>query len=118
MPGKIRFLRDYPRIDTSVTTLRKMGKDVVPAMIKHLKDRRPTRSVGSLSNGGAVTRNCDAALEIIESIAGRKFDFRTSRGTYLSTASENLRDRIIEDVKQWWQKNKQQSDMQVEVEGR
>jgi len=118
VPGKIHFLRDYPRMDTPVTALRKMGKDVVPAMIKHLKDRRPTRSVGSLLNGGAVTRNCDVALEIIESIAGRKFDFRTRRGTYLSTASERLRDRIIKDVKQWWQKNKQQSGVQVEVEGR
>ncbi|MHC4756510.1 MAG: SecDF P1 head subdomain-containing protein, partial [Planctomycetota bacterium] len=114
VPGKIHFLRDYPRMDTPVTALRKMGRDVVPAMIKHLKDRRPTRSVGSLPNGGAVTRNCDVALEIIESIAGRKFDFRTSRGTYLSTASERLRDKIIEDVKQWWQKNRQQPGVQVE----
>jgi ankyrin repeat protein len=118
VPGEIRFLRDYPRIDTPVVgSLRKMGRDVVPMMIKHLRDRRPTRSVGSLLNGGVVIRNCDVALEIIESIAGRKFDFRTSRGTYLSTASERLRDRIIEDVEKWWQQNRPDSDTEVEVVG-
>ncbi|MHC4213190.1 MAG: M56 family metallopeptidase [Planctomycetota bacterium] len=104
VPGKIRFLIDYPRIDTHISAIRKMDKDVVPVMIEHLTDRRPTRSVGSLLNGGVVTRNCDVALEIIESIANRKFDFRTRRGAYLSTASEKLRDKIIGDVKQWWQK--------------
>jgi hypothetical protein len=116
VPGKIHFLRNYTRVDTPITALREMGMDVVPVMIRHLEDRRPTRSVGSLPNGGVITRNCDVALEIIESIADRKFDFRTARGTYLSTASEKLRDRIIEDVKEWWQRNKQQSGVQVEAE--
>ncbi len=75
-------------------------------MISLLKDPRPTRSVGQAMNGGVVLRNCDVALEIIESIANRKFDSRTTRGSYLSTASEDLRDEIIEEVKSWWEQNK------------
>ena len=88
--------------DSSIIALRKMGKRAVPSLIETLKDRRPTRSAGLLENGGVITRNCDVALEIIESIASRQFDFRTRRGSYLSTASERLSDKIIEDVKQWW----------------
>ncbi len=114
IPGKCKVLF-YPKTPNSAAVaLKEMGTIVIPAMISHLEDRRPTRSVGLQRNGGVVLRNCDVALEIIESIAGRKFDFRTARGTYLSTASERLRDRIIEDVKQWWQKNKQQPAVQVE----
>jgi hypothetical protein len=41
-------------------------------------------------------------MEIIESIAGRQFDYRTARGTYLSTADKKLAAKIISDVKQWW----------------
>ncbi|MBN1972873.1 MAG: M48 family metalloprotease [Sedimentisphaerales bacterium] len=106
---KIHVLREA---DNSAVTLREMGKDVVPAMISLLEDRRPTRTASDPFTGGVILRYCDIALEIIESISGKKFDFRTVRGSYLSTASEKLREKIIEDVKSWWEQNKDKSDKQ------
>ncbi len=116
IPGKCRVLSHPKTPNSPAIALNNMGRAVVPAMISLLDNRRPTRSVGQPENSAVVLRYCDVALEIIEAISGQKFDKRTGRGTYLSTARENLRDRIIEDVKQWWQSNKQQPGAQVEGE--
>ena len=79
-----------------------MDTAVVPNMIQLLQDRRPTRSVSISRNGGAVLRYCDVALEIIEDIAQQKFDTRTGRGTYLSSADPETHEQIVRRVKQWW----------------
>ncbi len=63
-------------------------------------------NAGIREQRGSVLRNCDIALEIIESITNRQFDFRTVRGSYLSTAGEKLKDKITEDFKLWCEQNK------------
>ncbi len=102
VPGKCRVLRNPRTHNSAAVALREMGEAAVPAMIALLRDRRPTRSVGEAQNMARVLRYCDVALEIIEDIAGKKFDTRTERGTFLSTAEADLRERIIADVEEWW----------------
>ncbi|MCH7557642.1 MAG: HEAT repeat domain-containing protein [Planctomycetes bacterium] len=113
VPGKCRVLF-YPKTPNSpAVALRNMGRAVIPAMISLLDDHRPTRSVGVPGNGGVVLRYCDVALEIIEAISGQKFDKRTKRGAFLSTADETTRSGIISRAKaRWHHKN----DVQVEEE--
>ena len=87
---------------------------MIPAMMGLLDDRRPTRSVGQSLNGGVVLRYCDVALEIIEAIAKQKFDRRTERGAFLSTADNKTREQIVSYVKAWLEQDKQKTDVPVE----
>lgn len=102
IPGKCRVLDHARTSDNPAQALREMGKAAVPALIQLLQDRRPTRSVSDPRNGGVVLRNCDVALEIIEDIAQEKFDTRTERGTYLSSADADTHKEIVFKVKNWW----------------
>jgi len=115
VPGKCRVLY-YPKTPNSAAVaLRGMGKTVIPAMIGLLDDRRPTRSVGLQMNNAVILRYCDAALEIIEAIAQQKFDKRTERGAFFSTADDKTREQIVSDVKAWWEREKK-TDVSVEGE--
>jgi hypothetical protein len=108
IPGKCRVLF-YPKTpDSPAVALRNMGRAVIPPMISLLDDHRPTRSVGQPPNGGVVLRYCDVALEIIEAISGQKFDKRTERGAFLSTADDSVRSVITSRARQW---GRQQSDL-------
>ena len=83
-----------------------MGDAAVPRLLELLEDRRPTRVVGHPPKGTVVLRNCDVVLEILESLAGQKFDRRPARGAYLSTAGKAARAKIIKNVTKWSQERK------------
>ncbi|MBL7189882.1 MAG: hypothetical protein ISS70_26430 [Phycisphaerae bacterium] len=134
VPGKCRVLRQMtiaPKSSTpnpaqrlKVLAKRGSGCDelVIPRLIKLLSDNRPTRSWAGEMNGGHVLRYCDLALEIIADAAEVKlpnetttFDTRTTRDAYLGNADEGTRSEIISRVKAWWQKEKNNSDVQVDT---
>jgi beta-lactamase regulating signal transducer with metallopeptidase domain len=71
-------------------------------LISMLDDPRPTRLWAGALNGGHFLRNGDVALEILSKVAGTTFDGRSNRDAYLWTASPELRQEIIERVKDWW----------------
>lgn len=122
IPGKCYVLR-FPRTpDSAAVALRNMGSVVISSMISLLEDRRPTRSVGLSLNGGVVLRYCDIALEIVADIAGQNnpnettiFDPRTQRGAYLSSADEEVAQKIIQRAKSWWEQNKDKYDLSSEI---
>ncbi len=101
-PGNCNILWHPRTPESAALTLREIGKPAVPALIELLEDRRPTRSVTIAMNGGVVLRYCDAALQIIEAIADKKFGDLRGTGTYLSTVDEKRRNKIVSRVRAWW----------------
>jgi len=107
-PGKVRVLGHWlgGRTDDAhrpAADLREMGKQAVPALIDLLDDTRLTRSSPDFLSGIHILEYRDAAIQILGAITGRRFD---AGFEYLSTASDEKRNRAIADVRAWWAKNK------------
>jgi len=101
IPGSIRLftLGDAP---APARALRDIGRPAVPALMALLENSRPTRSCSAAENGGHILRYSDVALQILEQIAGRQFDTRGGRGSYLSSADEETRSAILKRARAWW----------------
>jgi hypothetical protein len=103
-PGKCQVL--FLKRDHAAWRLRRIGKPAVPALLALLNDRRPTRSSCEPLNGGHVLRYADVALQVLEAIAARTFDHQTLRGSCLTNADEQTREEIVEEVEDWWRRNR------------
>jgi hypothetical protein len=105
-PGRMDiFATEDDRKDTPAHQLVKLGHAAVPALIALLGDRRFTRSVScwrSFSFSHDVITIGDAALEIIERIAGREF-YRSGRVTG-TMALDDKTDKVRAAVQAWWDK--------------
>lgn len=105
-PGRMDiFATDDGRKDTPAHQLVKLGNAAVPALIAALGDRRFTRSVScwrSFAFSHDVITIGDAALEIIERIAGREF-YRSGRITG-TMALDDKTDKVRAAVQAWWDK--------------
>ncbi|MHC4983446.1 MAG: HEAT repeat domain-containing protein, partial [Planctomycetota bacterium] len=101
-------LRDAWSQDTAAHQLRKIGKPAVPVLIGLLNDRRPTRSITGMQRCMFVLRYCDVALQILEAISARRFEVPIE----LSAADERTRSELIARVKEWWDQNKDKSEVE------
>ena len=110
VPGKTFVLFSPRTPDSPAVALRRMGKIAVPSLLALLEDQRPTRSFSGALNGAYILRYSDVAFQILEGIAGRRFDLQTRRGSYLLNADDDLRTKIIEGVKVWWRENSQRTE--------
>lgn len=103
-PGWVNiFLTNEPGETSPAHRLLKLGDAAAPALIAALGDRRLTRSVGygrGFRFSHEVITIGDAALEIIESIAGQEF-YRSGRiqGTM---ALDGKTDAVRAAVEAWW----------------
>lgn len=112
VPGITRVLTESGKTGGPAHSLRRMGKAAVPALLALLEDRRPTRSIAGDLNGGQVLRYCDAALQILEAIAARRFDTWRGRGAFLSNAPETMGKEIRGRVAAWWAEDKEKTEAQ------
>lgn len=111
-PGQTHVL-SYSRTGAGpAVALWKEGKAAIPALLALLEDERPTRSFSGAMNGAYVLRYGDVVLQILEGIAGRRFDRQTIRGAYFLSAPQDLHRSIKADVEGWWSKNKGREETQ------
>jgi hypothetical protein len=98
--------------DTSAcaTALRNIGKPAVPALLALLDDDRPTRSFNDEIGGSYIMRYSDAALQILEKMANRRFDQPRGRGVYLSNLDSKARAEVAAKVQAWWASHKDVSE--------
>jgi hypothetical protein len=99
------FATDDGRKDSPAHQLVNLGNAAVPALIAALGDRRFTRSVScwrSFTFSHDVTTIGDAALKIIQRIAGREF-YRSGSVTG-TMALDNKTDKVRAAVQAWWDK--------------
>src|SRR5439155_4348695 len=85
--------------------LKEIGEPAIPALIKLLADRRPTRSVGYWRNfapSRTVLRFQDAAIQILDELLPAPFYRPNSTGAYFSTESSKVRRRVIRSIKSWY----------------
>ena len=93
--------------------LLEIGKPAIPVLIKMLNDRRPTRTSGYHKFGyrsRTIQRYQDVALEILEKIFSNKFDKQRWGTTYFSDTSPEYRQKIIDEIKSYWEKVKDKSE--------
>ena len=84
-----------------------IGRPAVPALIKHLNDRRLTRSIGfhrPWAVHRTVLRGQDVAIQCIVKIFDIQFYHPSSTSSYLSNEKIEIRDAVIADIKSWWEK--------------
>ncbi len=117
VPGRCRVLFHPRTPDSPAVALRKLGKAAVPALMSLLDDRRPTRSIEDGFNGHHVLRYRDVALQIIEAIACRRFDSRTTRGAQLTNADAATQAEIVKGVRTWWRENEHKTEAEWIREG-
>jgi hypothetical protein len=116
-PGYCDIFSDERGEDSPAHQLVKIGYPAIPQLITALDDRRLTRSVGYHRNfyfSHHVLRVGDAALAIIERIAGRGFCRR------YSTTSEAVKDGEIPsvrvEVEAWWHEFQAKGEKQMLIE--
>jgi hypothetical protein len=100
-PGTCRVLypgfelgEDSKRKPNAAIELKKIGKDVIPALIEVLDDRRPIRSVGYWRNfwpERTILRYQDAAIQILDELLPAPFYRESSSAAYLSNESPEVR---------------------------
>jgi hypothetical protein len=95
-------------------TLVALGRDAIPALITHLRDRRLTRLTGSHRNYSTVLRVQDLALVSVEQITKVRFigGPRVTSGPLYSTRAEAERESIAVSVESWWKTNEQNTSLQ------
>jgi len=117
-PGYTRFLdqESHPRarkdgFKHAGWELLEIGKPAIPTLINLLNDRRPTRTVGYRRwnyPSRTIQRYQDAALEILEKILNKKFYGEEGyRSNYFSELSAEHRQKIIAEIKVYWEKSKE-----------
>jgi len=111
VPGQARVLGGsfgIPRGDKTAAAdaLRAIGKPAVPLLITMLDDRRPTRSVSTGMNGSYALRYADAAVQILEALAGQPFFPQQGRGRYFMNAPDAIRRQVVADIERWWADNR------------
>ncbi|GMU20082.1 MAG: hypothetical protein AMXMBFR13_01830 [Phycisphaerae bacterium] len=112
VPGRCEVLL-FPRMqDSPAVALRALGKAAVPALIRLLEDRRPTRSIEDGFNGHHVLRYADVAMQILEAIAGRRFGQWEGRGAQLMNLHAVRAEQIVNRVRAWWQDNQDKAEAQ------
>jgi hypothetical protein len=109
-PGSCRVLDDIEgHKDDAAHHLAQLGITAIPQLIGLLEDSRLTRSYGlwrDFSPWRWVLQYRDAAIEIIEHIAGETFYQASSSSSYLSNEKPAVQDAVITKVKAWWEKHK------------
>ena len=107
-PGASSVLLGDQSKQKAALQLKEMGEAAIPILIGLLEDRRPTRSVGfhraHHPSGYIVLRYQDAAIEILNKLLPATFYRRSSSSAYLSNEREDIRKRVIENVKTWHRK--------------
>lgn len=96
-----------------------LGREAIPALLEHLRDRRLTRLTGAQRsyssyyevNSGTVLRVQDLALSAIESISKVRFlDARKIRGGPIFSARPPAeREELAASVEAWWKENAEKS---------
>lgn len=103
-------------------TLVALGRDAIPALIMHLRDRRLTRVTGQYRNFSSrfqvnystVLRVQDLALVSVEQITKVRFigGPRVMSGPLYSTLAEAERESIAVAVESWWKTNEHNTSLQ------
>jgi hypothetical protein len=117
-PGMCYVLQDtdVERLKTNAAVrLKEIGEPAIPALIKLLRDRRPTRSVGywrDFSPARTVLRFQDAAIQILGEVLPAAFYQRNSTAMYFSTEAPEVQERVIETIKSWYEKSRGKSEVE------
>lgn len=93
----------------SVQALLEMKEAAIPALLALLDDRRPIRAVGYWRNfypTRTVLRYHDAAIQILNELLPDKPYVRRTTSSYLSAEDEEDRAKIIQRVRESWQRDK------------
>lgn len=116
-PGSCDIFADPREDESPAHQLVAIGYDAVPQLIEALDDERFTRSVGYHRNfyfSHHVLRVGDAALAVLETIAGRRFYQRTN------TNAEAVKDGQAQTLKKaalvWWAEFEKKGEKQVLID--
>jgi hypothetical protein len=92
--------------------IKEIGEPAIPALIKLLEDRRPTRSVGywrDFAPSRTVLRNQDAAIQILNKLTPVPFYRNGSTSSYFSNLNPEYQAKIISSISSWYIKSRGKS---------
>jgi hypothetical protein len=110
-PGMCYLLGDFSRerLGTNAAMkLKEIGEPAIPALIKLLEDRRPTRSVGywrDFDPSRTILRFQDAAIQILDELLPVGFYRRSSTSSYFSIESSQMRSNMIGSIQTWHERS-------------
>ena len=119
-PGMCSVFEDFgrkPPGTNAAMMLQELGEPAIPALIRLLEDRRPTRSVGywrDFNPSRTILRFQDAAIEIIDESLPVPFYQRSSTGAYFSNEKPEVRESVIRSLKSYFKSSLGKTEVEKE----